>query len=694
MPLNYTAADVLGSSESALLLALFLPIPGFVVGWITNVFRFRERTFLMRMVFSTPIAVAVMPVVVFLAGSHPRVMWSLFAAFWAVFAALMGKQLWTAHRPSLPREFWIAAALVLGWALLVILSLSDLQIGDRIYFSTSAYDHSVRSAFTAAAARAIPPANPFFAATPPVTLHYHYFWMLICSLPVHWAGLVPRHALYGGTVWAGIALLSMIIIGLEFFTCVKERLGRCALIGCGLLAVTGLDILPVLYLSHFKAPMYADPEWWNIQISSWVDGLLWAPHHIMAMLACLLGFLAMRQPGISKLGRATGIGIAGLAFASAGGLSALATFTFAVSLGFWVLLSAGRRWWDEVALALAAGAVAFVFAFPYLRTVILPGIEGAGEGGFLRLAVREFPLAMRMLARHTSLHIPPDVANFLLLPLNYFFELGFFLLVAVLRLRDALSKRIEVTREELAAWTMVGSSFLIGSFLRSTSLSSNDLGWRCFIQAQFLFLLWAVLLLDDWSKGGAAAGMQHGRGIRKFARAMLILGVLGTVYQVIDLRVYTLLYDWGTIAKPANWLAEDRQLGRRTFALRSVYQALTESLPRNAVVQYNPLTPAYIPHLLYSGHDAAIGLPGCAAGFGGDPATCGRRVDTIIPLFTHPSPQEASRLDEICREFGISILLVTDSDPAWTEPESWVWKRTPYLANQFVRAFRFADPPR
>jgi hypothetical protein len=143
-----------------------------------------------------------------------------------VFAALMGKQLWTARRPSLPREFWIAAAIVLGWALLAILSLADLQIGGRLYFSVSAYDHAVRSAFTAAAARAIPPANPFFAATPPVTLHYHYFWMLICSLPVQLAGLAPRHALYGGTVWAGIALLSLIVIGLEFFTGVKERLGR------------------------------------------------------------------------------------------------------------------------------------------------------------------------------------------------------------------------------------------------------------------------------------------------------------------------------------------------------------------------------------------------------------------------------------------------------------------------------------
>jgi len=694
MPHNFTAADVLGSFESALLLTLFLPIPGYVVGWMTNVFRFRARTFLMRMVFSTPIAVAIMPVFVYLAGGHPRVLWLFFAAFWAVFAALMGKQLWTARRPSLPREFWIAAAIVLGWALLAILSLADLQIGDRLYFSVSAYDHAVRSAFTAAAARAIPPANPFFAATPPVTLHYHYFWMLICSLPVSLAGLAPRHALYGGTVWAGIALLSLIVIGLEFFTGVKERLGRRALIGCGLLAVTGLDILPVLYLSHFKAPMYADPEWWNIQITSWVDGLLWAPHHIMAMLACLVGFLALRQPGISKLGRATSIGIAGLAFASAGGLSTLATFAFAVSLGFWVLVSAIRRWWDEVALILAAGALAFVFAFPYLRTVIIPGIEGAGEGGFLHLAVREFPLAMRMLVRHTTLNIPSDVANFLLLPLNYFFELGFFLLVAVLRLRDVLAKRIEVTREELAAWTMIGSSFLIGSFLRSTSLSSNDLGWRCFIQAQFLFLLWAVLLLDAWSTGRAAADTRHGRGIRKVACAMLVLGVLGTVYQVIDLRVYPPLFDRGTIAKAEKWLDEDRQAGRRTFALRSVYEALTGSLPRNAVVQYNPLTPAYIPHLLYSGHDAAIGLPGCAAGFGGDPAICRRRVDTIVPLFIHPSPADAARLDEICSEFGISILLVTDSDPAWAQPDSWVWKRAPDLANQFVRAFRFADPPR
>ena len=34
---NFTALDVTGSVEAALLLSLFLFIPGYVIGWVSNV---------------------------------------------------------------------------------------------------------------------------------------------------------------------------------------------------------------------------------------------------------------------------------------------------------------------------------------------------------------------------------------------------------------------------------------------------------------------------------------------------------------------------------------------------------------------------------------------------------------------------------------------------------------------------------
>jgi len=688
---NFTTVDVMGIGESAMLLALFFIPPGYVAGWLTNAFRFRARTSLMRFALSPPISIAITPVIVYALGPYPRLLWVFFAAVWAAFAVL-AIRLRGIFSLRLSREAQIGGMLVLGWALLAILSLADLQLGNRLYLSTSTYDHCVRSAFTAAAAREIPPVNPFFAGADAAPLRYHYFWMLLCSLPCRLAGMVPRHALYGGTIWAGIALMSLIVIGLESFAGVRERLGRLSLVACGLLAVTGLDILPNLYLSHFKAPMYADPEWWNVQITSWASALLWAPHHIAGMIACIAGFLVLRQPATSKYQRGFQIVFAGLAFAGACGLSFLATFTFAVSLGIWLLACAWRRWWDEIAWVLAAGALAFVFAYPYLHAVVFPGMSGGGDHVVLRLAVREFPLGMRMLARHTGLQSPANLLNLLFLPLSYLLELGFFLFVAVLRLKGVAAGRIKATREETAAWAMVAASFLIGSFLRSTSLNSNDLGWRCFLQAQFLFLLWGACLLGQWAVPAMDPLATPGRRMRGAATAMLALGALGTLYQVIDFRIYSLLFDRGIVARTENWLDQDRQAGRRTFALRAAYESIAAGLPPGAVIQYNPLAPVYIPHLLYSGHDAAVGLPDCAGNFGGDPAICRQRSDAIVPLFVQPSAGDDSRLDGICRAYGIEVLVATNLDPAWSRPGSWVWSRTPFFANAFVRAFRCGRP--
>ena len=56
--------------------------------------------------------------------------------------------------------------------------------------------------------------------------------------------------------------------------------------------VTGLDILPVLVKALLHMPTDGDMEWWSAaQVSSWMDSLLWVPHHIAGLVCCLLGFL-------------------------------------------------------------------------------------------------------------------------------------------------------------------------------------------------------------------------------------------------------------------------------------------------------------------------------------------------------------------------------------------------------------------
>ena len=84
------------------------------------------------------------------------------------------------------------------------------------------------------------------------------------------------------------------------------------------------------------------------------------------------------------------------------------------------------------------------------------------------------------------------LVNLVFLPINYALELGFFLAVGVLRQRQLMSGRVEASTNELAAWTLVATSFLIGTFLRSSTTGTNDLGWRCFLPAQLILLLWGA----------------------------------------------------------------------------------------------------------------------------------------------------------------------------------------------------------
>ena len=57
-------------------------------------------------------------------------------------------------------------------------------------------------------------------------------------------------------------------------------------IAIGLLAVTGLDLIPVAVAYLQGQPTDPDMEWWSQgQVTSWMDTLLWVPHHMAAWCA-------------------------------------------------------------------------------------------------------------------------------------------------------------------------------------------------------------------------------------------------------------------------------------------------------------------------------------------------------------------------------------------------------------------------
>lgn len=685
---NFTVADILGSIEASLLLALVLFVPGYVIGWVSNIFLFRQRRVVTQCALSTPLAVAVVPILVYLLGRYPRVLWAAFLAVWVVFAGLIVRKwkpgLSKKESPLFSTKVGIAICFALVWGLVAIGSLIDVQFKHRLYFSVAAYDYSLRTAITAEAARTIPPSNPFFASTPPVPLKYHYFWMLICSLPVRLVHLSARHAMYGGTVWAGVILMSLIALCVKFFIRAHENIERKVLIGCGLLMVTGLDILPTLYMYFRQDWVSADMEWWNEQITSWADSLLWTPHHVMCLVACMVGFLVLREPAASKRSRAVSILVAGFAFASAAGLSVLVTFAFAMFIALLLLVAVLRRWFDDLVGFSAAGGIALLLAFPFLKTLTIPS-GASGGGAFAVFSVRDFPLAVLMMGKVLKHY--PDMLLFLshsLLPVSYLLELGFFFLVGVYRIGALWRRQVQITRTEITAWLMVLASFLVGTFLRSTTIGSNDLGWRCFLLAQLVLLVWGAFLIEEWWTSPRPI---HSWPVLRAAQIFVVLGVVGTLYQVTMLRIYPLLHDYGKADSTFDWVYPDQNVGARTYALRSVYDRINEMLPANSILQYNPYAISSISHEIYSEHAAAVGGPDCATAFGGNSNTCGVRFKEVMPFFINPTPLQNALVDDLCRQYGISVLLVDNTDEVWGRPGTWIWTRTPLFSNDYVRAF-------
>jgi hypothetical protein len=258
--------------------------------------------------------------------------------------------------------------------------------------------------------------------------------------------------------------------------------------------------------------------------------------------------------------------------------------------------------------------------------------------------------------------------------------------VGVLRQRQVTSGKVEASANELAAWTLVITSFLVGTFMRSSTISNNDLGWRCFLPAQLILPLWGATVVHDWWFPGSSVPSQpaHRLWVRAVAAALLILGVIGTGYQVFMLRINPVLVDHTAIAG-LSWVAPNRQFGKRAYALRSAYAVLDTQLPSSAVLQANPYTPDPILNMLYSGHDSAAANGGCDTDFGGDAAVCAERLPKLARLFRFP---DGSDLDSVCAEYGIAAVVVEDADPVWRESSSWIWRQPPLVANDYVRAFR------
>jgi hypothetical protein len=687
-PHNFMIEDLCGALKAISLFPILLFFPGYVAAWLLDLLDFRHRTLAFRVTFSIPLSIGLCPILTFLLGRYVtfRAVWAFYAIAVVLFLALLALD---AARRSLRRPFWPAGSLVCAgivcvWLAISVLSLIDLQIGDRLYYPTSVIDYSVRTAFVhSISTTGVPPQNPFFQPGHSVLLRYHYFWLLMCSLVNQVGGgtVSARLASIGGTFWAGVGLMALVLVYLRVFLPDKpEPFRRRALAGLLLLGITGLDILPSLFFLFLYARgmmgiVLPSVEWWNEHVDWFVYSTIWAPHALAAMIAAFTAFLLLWQaPATSGRSGVLRYGVpGGIALASSVGCSIYVTFAFAIFLVIWTLVTLWKRWYREAAGLLLAGVVMIALALPYLRD--LAGSPDAGP--LFQFTVRTFSMSALIPTRGVG----QLLVNGALLPVNYLLEFGFFFLIARYKWRQHRASGQPASRQDLAFTLMLATSLLVCTFMRST-IGCNDLGWRGLLVAEFVLLLWAVDIFPR---------REHLAFLNEHQRDLMVLfvalGAAGTVYDLAIVRLYPVLADRGVVP-PLDWMSPDRDFGKRTYAARAAYEWLQHTTPPTAAVQANPKVVFQDTlGMIYGDRHAVAADLGCLAGFGGDPRECPPIVARLQEIYPPAGRSAASAIQEVCDTLPVDVLVAKDTDTAWSDRASWVWKERPLYANRYVRLF-------
>jgi len=700
---NFMVADLVQTTLATFALALFLLPPGYLLGLASNAFGMRSASAAEKTAFSAAFSIAVTPILAVLLTRlfSYRVTIGIFLLLALISLAIIARQL-TPCRPLLSRvrrSTWILLCMTLAWFVVVQLSLADLQIGHRLYVNYIAFDYSVRIPLVEAAARyGVPPRNPFYGLGEPPVLRYFYYWYVVCALPVRLFGLGAKGCLNASVFWSGVGLASTIPLFLKYVLGVKKSLRSTSVIGIGLLSITGLDLLPCAATSYYFHGFAADMEWWNPnQVTSWIGSLLWVPHHVASLTACMAGLLIIStiDEASSADQRVWAAVISGLAFASAAGLSVYVTFSFALAAIFLALRTLSHREIKTFATWIASGALSLVLSWPFLIDLLSkridPGLSSDGGEHFVVLAIRDFPLVQTWLEEFGLHHwLLLNLAQLPVLIIVYVLEFGFFAVVLELCWRRDVQNRSSLSRQRRMMWTVFIVCLLAMSYLRSSTNGGNDLGFRGILVAQFVLLIWAAPVVHELFSpgGGTALAKVGGRRIRFWLAFTLVLGLAGSAYQVVALRIYAPLADAGVLGPRISLFLGPRGLkfGERTYWMREGLTQLNRVTPSTAFIQYNPVRDEVTMIHLFSARQAVVGDAFCATDFGGDRDACRKVFPTFASVFNSPSAARKLNLDNFCDEFHINVLVATDIDPVWQDPGSWVWLRPNLVANPSLRA--------
>lgn len=693
-----TVADLAGELRAVVVFAAVLVAPGFCVGWSTDLLGFRGRSGADRLAWSVALSFAASAIGAVLVGrllSLEAVCWGFYGT--AVLAmALLYRERWQvggelARKRRMPEEgvSWKAVGGFMAFALFAAFELTDIGVGQRLYLSVTVYDHALRSAFVDAVMRTgVPPMNPLLGVSDGriargAPMRYYYFWYVCCGAVGQMARASSGQALVASCVWAGAGLWAVLELCCRHFLTGVRRSSVAVL----LLLVTGLDILAVLGNWIAGGATDADMEWWGVdQVASWLDTVLWVPHHLAALVCCVTAWVLVWEAG-GTIGRRwwRATAIAGVCLASAFGLSTYVAAAFGMVVAIWAVLE--RRGRAAAGFLAAAYGISGLLLMPYLWELSRGpgGGEQVGPGGVLTLGLRRLinPSVFdgwRWL-REIGTAYPglrdTLAAGILLIP-GYLCELGFYAAVlgwAAFQFRRG-GRLSEAARTALV---LTFAGLLVTTVVRSRVITTNDFGLRSALIPQFFLVLLGVEWWERSRKGWLRSAMLGLAGI----------GVAGSVYQAVALRLY---------------LPVEERLGRagyadlaeRNAAMWRAGEAMKAAVPKTAVVQYNTKQPslwAVEATLRHVHRQIAQADSGCEAVFGGDAAACLGLNEAVERIYDGPTGMDAAGARRECARLGVTTLLATRWDAVWVSGTTWVWTLPTEVVTPEVRVLRCADYP-
>ena len=699
---NYMLQDIFFTVLALVLLPLFMLAPGYVIGWAANILDFQHRRVITRLLLGNALSVAIVPAFTFLIArlAQIKTSWWIFIPVWGLFFWLIIPELSKLH---FPRDRWVrlAIGLTLSWVLLAVFSLVDLQVGQGLYYSVIASDWTHRVAMTDAIVRTgIPPVNPFFFPGEPVKVSYYYFWSIYPALLTQLTGgiLSARITFIASAIGCGIALRSVAALYLRFHSPEgSQDVGPRTAGVLGLLFLTGLDIIFIAIMLSYYPNFPGLAEGWNgsAGITSWNGATLWVPNHVASLIACLTSLILFQSVSTQTktLNRFILLALVGICLASAVGMSIYVAFVFLVFWGLWFLISLlTRETRAKAAWLFLAGMFAFFFISPFLIDTLKNRDNSATVLNIFSFAVRPiFLIENNSLVQNA---VPNqtlrELIHVLLLPANYFLELGFFMLAGLVYLQFSFkntSSRKIISVDLLLLLTSVG----ICSFFESTIIQNNDLGWRGILPAQFILLIWSVNILSEiFAKLFRKANHPKKYKISSIVQGSLIftlfIGLCSSLFDIFHLRFYYLMNDRQTWLTSQGGISSDTQIGFRNYSLRQAYQFIKENYPIKAIVQNNPnVFDIDFAQGLYGDHQTIVSGPG-ATTYGVTFSAYQNLRSQIQPIFEDASLSGES-VNGICVEYAAAVLIVTDIDPIWKDPESWVWQEQPAFETPYVRLF-------